>query len=141
MASEFPHEDSPLVAVAVGLALVTTFALAGVLFALGVEAWWFAFVLTGGAVPLAAGLARWYEERDEESPDDESADESGDALEQLRARYARGEIDEAEFEHRLERLLETEDRASASEALRDRRETGGGDREGERDRGREREEA
>ena len=32
-----------------------------------------------------------------------------DPVEQLRERYARGELTEAEFERRLERLLETED--------------------------------
>jgi len=35
-------------------------------------------------------------------------DETDEAVAQLRERYARGEIDEAEFEHRLEALLETE---------------------------------
>ncbi|WP_137284460.1 SHOCT domain-containing protein [Halorussus salinisoli] len=32
-----------------------------------------------------------------------------DAIDELRARYARGELTDAEFERRLERLLETED--------------------------------
>jgi len=36
------------------------------------------------------------------------ADESDDALQRLRERYAAGEIGDAEFERRLERLLETE---------------------------------
>ena len=42
----------------------------------------------------------------------ESEDEAADTdatPEQLRERYARGEIIEAEFERRIERLLETED--------------------------------
>jgi len=37
---------------------------------------------------------------------EQSAD---DPIDELRARYARGELDDAEFERRLERLLETED--------------------------------
>jgi hypothetical protein len=41
------------------------------------------------------------------SPRDDSPDD--DPLDTLRDRYARGEIDEIEFERRLERLLETED--------------------------------
>jgi hypothetical protein len=38
-------------------------------------------------------------------------------MEELRGRYARGEIDEAEFEHRVERLLRTETVADAREYL------------------------
>ena len=37
---------------------------------------------------------------------EQSAD---DPIDELRARYARGELNDAEFERRLERLLETED--------------------------------
>ena len=37
-----------------------------------------------------------------------SSGESADPVEALRGRYARGEIDEAEFERRLDGLLETE---------------------------------
>jgi uncharacterized membrane protein len=40
--------------------------------------------------------------------DDEVGEPDGDPLEVLRDRYARGEISEAEFEERLDRLLEAE---------------------------------
>ncbi|WP_436927716.1 SHOCT domain-containing protein [Halosimplex amylolyticum] len=36
-------------------------------------------------------------------------DDADDPLEQLKARYARGEIDDVEFERRVERLIEVED--------------------------------
>ncbi|MFC7202898.1 SHOCT domain-containing protein [Haloferax namakaokahaiae] len=44
------------------------------------------------------------------------------ALHQLRERYAKGELSEAEFERKLEQLLETETRAAAEDHLT-RRET------------------
>jgi uncharacterized membrane protein len=41
--------------------------------------------------------------------DEEETTASDDPLEALRDRYARGELTEAEFERKVERLLETED--------------------------------
>lgn len=42
--------------------------------------------------------------------DDAATDTERDPIEELRERYARGEIDEREFEERVERLVETEER-------------------------------
>lgn len=49
----------------------------------------------------------------EEATDDAATD----PLETLRDRYARGEISEAEFERRVERLLETEDGSTPHDAI------------------------
>ncbi|WP_436929261.1 SHOCT domain-containing protein [Halosimplex halobium] len=47
-------------------------------------------------------------------------DATTDPVDELRQRYARGEIDEAEFEQRLDRLLETENVESVGEQDRER---------------------
>ena len=79
---------------------------------------WLVFVIGFVAVlPAATKLAEWYESRstdvDETEPED---DKQASALATLRDRYASGEIDEAEFERRVERLLETESVADAEDA-------------------------
>ncbi|PSP49882.1 hypothetical protein BRC60_05910 [Halobacteriales archaeon QH_1_68_42] len=80
---------------------------------------WLVFVIGFVAVlPAATKLAEWYESRstdvNETEPEDD--DEQASALATLRDRYASGEIDEAEFERRVERLLETESVADAEDA-------------------------
>lgn len=62
-------------------------------------------------------------------PEDDGESDREDPLSELKARYARGEIDEAEFERRAERLLETEGvaRAGASRDELDGGRTGLGD--------------
>jgi hypothetical protein len=76
--------------------------------ALGIDWAWVAFpVGYGGVLPLAVSRAR--SRAGAESATDGATDEADDALATLRRRYADGEIDDLEFERRLERLLETED--------------------------------
>jgi len=75
--------------------------------ALGVDWAWVAFpVGYGGVLPVA--VARTKARVREESPDADGTD----PLATLRERYARGEIDDAAFERRVERLVETEERTS-----------------------------
>lgn len=93
----------------------------GLLFA-GVSNFWVVFVLGFAVVlPLTGAIAGWYEERTAgaESDEEGSDDERTDALAELRRRYADGEIEEAEFERRVERLLETESVADAEDAYGD----------------------
>ena len=114
-ASTTDDPDERLAAAAV--TLVTLVVAFGGL-ALDVPFWWVAFpVGFGGLLPLAVSLVRRRRGADDRT--DELAARS-DALDELRSRYARGEIDEAEFERRVERLLETETDAEAA-AYADRR--------------------
>jgi len=100
-------DEGSLASIAGGAVTLLTLTVAFGLLALGVEAFWIAFpVGFGGLLPLSVALARRYES---ETDDDAARESTGeDALDALRAEYARGEIGEAEFERRLERLLETE---------------------------------
>jgi uncharacterized membrane protein len=61
-------------------------------------------------LPTLAFLMGTYSDAEEATESDaEEATESDDPIEDVRARYARGELSESEFERKLERLLETED--------------------------------
>jgi hypothetical protein len=86
--------------------------------ALGIPWFWVAFpVGFGGVLPVAVAWARgqsreggrtdglgWW------TPGSADRESEDGALSTLRERYASGEIDETEFERRVEGLLETEDR-------------------------------
>lgn len=82
--------------------------------------WWLPFMLIGYIilVPLTAlvfgdreEIAEWWEDEKVTIPEDTSED---DALETLKNRYAAGEISDAEFERKLERLLEIEESEDAT---------------------------
>ncbi len=97
----------------------------------GVPNWWAAFVVGYGFVLPAVAML----ERDESAETTSSAtsgtqsagssstdlgdDEASrtDAMETLRERYARGELSEAQFERKLERLLETETLENARDTV------------------------
>jgi len=92
---------SAMVILVVGLTMAFTF-----LLAFGWWSVWTVFVIgVAVAVPVAVTLLSWYENRPLEPNTPEGDDQ---ALDTLREQYASGEISESEFEHRLERLLETE---------------------------------
>lgn len=102
-------EETPLEQVVVGIVMALTFLVGFGLLAVGYPYFWIAFpVGFAGVLPAAIGLVRLYESRSESTADPER-----DALDALKGRYVRGEIDEAEFEERLSLLMETE---SVSEA-------------------------
>ncbi|MEY7850432.1 SHOCT domain-containing protein [Natrarchaeobius sp. A-rgal3] len=69
----------------------------------------FAFVFGGEIFGRLAAAVVGATDESATDADEESDDEDpNDALERLRARYADGELSDAEFERRLEILLETE---------------------------------
>jgi uncharacterized membrane protein len=89
------------------------------LLALGVESFWVAFVVGFGVVlPAAVGAVQYRARRESTAGGADRSDSrdhtatagvEDDALETLRNRYARGELTDAQFERKVERLLETED--------------------------------
>jgi uncharacterized membrane protein len=114
------------------LVLVTGIWLAALL--LGFD-WWLPFMLFGyiALVPITSMLFDEEEEAEQptpETPTSERADgqqteqsatieePTEAALETLRSRYARGELTDAQFERKLERLLETETVEGAAERVR-----------------------
>ena len=134
-----PDEDdeSPLVGVATAAVTFLTLGVAFGLMFLGNPYFWVAFVVGfGGLMPLAVAVARYYEsegtadgERERDRSDRGRGDDADAALAELRDRYARGELDDEEFEARVERLLETESVDDAETFL-----GSGGDDSDERDR-------
>jgi len=111
--------DSPLVSLVQAVVTGAVISLGVFLFVADWSLFWLVFVIGFVAVlPAATKLAEWYESRstdvDETEPEDD--DEQASALATLRDRYASGEIDETEFERRVERLLETESVADAEDA-------------------------
>ena len=108
-------EDSPLEIITAGAVTVITLGVALSLSALGQPYFWVAFpVGFGGGIPLAIGLVQWYEsQREANESTQEGHSETDTALAALRSRYARGELNDQEFEVRVERLLETESVADA----------------------------
>ncbi|WP_458184996.1 SHOCT domain-containing protein [Haladaptatus sp. NG-WS-4] len=78
---------------------------------LGYDWFWMVFILGFAVVlPIVAILSESLFGGESERVDGEKAgaDEQQDALDTLRERYARGEIDEAEFERRVDLLLANE---------------------------------
>jgi len=109
-------EDDDLETVVAGAVTMLTLTIAfGLMFA-GVPYFWVAFpVGFGGLLPMAVGAARLYRRRQE--TDSRPASEDDDALATLRERYAQGDLTDAEFERQVERLLETEDSATARQEV------------------------
>jgi uncharacterized membrane protein len=106
--NDYPDDvDTPLEEVTAGVVISVTLLVGfGLLFA-GFDFFWVAFAVGfAGILPAAMGVVKYYQ-RTATVPD-EPKGEADEALDELRRRYARGELTEAEFERRVERLLETE---------------------------------
>lgn len=108
---------------AVPVAAILTLGFGIVAFLLGFEWFWMVFVL--GWIVVVPLLAVLFDSSEvDRAPDDRSSgSERQDALETLRDRYARGELDDVEFERRVEKLLENESVEQIAERV---------EREGER---------
>jgi len=99
-------EESPAQLTVAGAVTALTLLVGFGLLAVGVSYFWVAFVVGfAGLLPMSLGAVQLYERRQNETRTTEDAD---DAIDELRRRYARGELTEAEFERRVEKLIETE---------------------------------
>jgi len=100
------HPLTPVVATGVTAA---TLLVAFGLLALGVESFWVVFVAGfGGVLPLSLGALEYQHATGTNARGSSTREGSDDALAELRRRYARGDLTDAEFEERVETLLETE---------------------------------
>jgi uncharacterized membrane protein len=113
---EGKDEESPATEAVAGVVTLVTLLAGFGLLALGWPYFWVAFpVGFGGLLPAGVAVAKWYA-AGSEGKGDSVTPELEAALAELRERYARGEVDEMEFERRVERLLETESVAAAEDA-------------------------
>lgn len=105
-------DQQPLEQIAAGVTTAVILLVAFSLLALDVAWFWIVFpVGFGGVLPAVLGGVRYYQQSDDAEPT-----ASDDPVEALKDRYARGEIDDAEFERRLEERLGTEPEATGEEA-------------------------
>ena len=114
MAEESDADDTgpSLTSVVSSLVIAATLILGFGLLAAGQWWFWVVFVVGfAGVLPVVPVLVGWYENR--------SSSGTRSPLDTLRDRYARGEIDEAEFERRLDALLETETERDAAQFPRE----------------------
>ena len=118
------------------------FSLVPVVFIVG----WFLLTPLSAILGETKALRRWVEGRKQASAThDESVGDDEAALEQLKRRYARGKIDEVEFERRTATLLENDsiedvqERVQGTSTPREREHHRDREREHHRDRERERE--
>ena len=95
-------EQPPLEQLAAGVTTALILLVAFGLLAFDVGWFWVIFPIGfGGVLPAVLGAVRYYE-----PSETDTADDADDPLETLKQQYARGEIDETEFERRLEQLLD-----------------------------------
>lgn len=152
-------EDTPLVQAVAGVVTAVTLTVAFGGLAVGWPLFWVDFpVGFGGVLPAAVAVTRWYQTEnadasdgrptgvradsdraDSDRTDSDRTDES-DPTAELRDRYVAGEIDEVEFERRLEELLDDSNgvsdagRAGDTDRASDADRTGDTERVGDTDR-------
>ena len=110
-------------------AAILTLGLGVIALVLGVDYWWLVFVvgwlLVVPLIDVFSGTddeVDWDQRADREVDDGATVGDREDALDLLRERYARGELDDEAFERKVERLLETESLDDAETLLADARE-------------------